>query len=129
MSASRMNPNILRLTLAQALSGANSVVVYATEAIIGNMLAPSPTLATLPISIFVIGMALATLPIGHISRGFGRNSAFAVGNICGVIVGLLAAYALYVSSFILFCIAMLFGGAYAAVVLTFRFAAAECVNL
>lgn len=128
MSASRMNPNILRLTLAQALSGANSVVVYATGAIIGNMLAPSPTLATLPISVFVIGMALATLPIGHISRRFGRNSAFAVGNICGVIVGLLAAYALYVSSFILFCIAMLFGGAYAAVVLTFRFAAAECVN-
>jgi len=123
-----MNPNILRLTLAQALSGANSVVVYATGAIIGNMLAPSPTLATLPISVFVIGMALATLPIGHISRRFGRNSAFAVGNICGVIVGLLAAYALYVSSFILFCISMLFGGAYAAVVLTFRFAAAECVN-
>ncbi|MGH8347221.1 MAG: MFS transporter [Pseudomonas sp.] len=116
------------MTLAQALSGANSVVVYATGAIIGNMLAPRPSLATLPISVFVIGMALATLPIGHIGRRFGRKTAFIIGNVCGVIVGLLAAYALYVSSFTLFCVAMLFGGAYAAVVLTFRFAAAECVE-
>ncbi|MGH8330479.1 MAG: MFS transporter, partial [Pseudomonas sp.] len=116
------------MTLAQALSGANSVVVYATGAIIGNMLAPRPSLATLPISVFVIGMALATLPIGHIGRRFGRKTAFVIGNVCGVIVGLLAAYALYVSSFTLFCVAMLFGGSYAAVVLTFRFAAAECVE-
>lgn len=128
MFASRINPSILRLTLAQALSGANSVVVYATGAIIGNILAPSPALATLPISVFVIGMALATLPIGQITRRFGRKAAFVIGNLCGIIVGLLAAYALYVSSFTLFCVAMLFGGAYAAVVLTFRFAATECVE-
>lgn len=128
MPRSRIDSNVLRLTIAQALSGANSVVVYATGAIIGNRLAPSATLATLPISMFVIGMALATLPIGHISRRCGRTTAFMVGNACGAIMGLLAAYALSVQSFALFCLAMLFGGAYAAVVLTFRFAAAECVE-
>ena len=36
--------NIWRLTIAQALSGANSVVIYATGAIVGNILAPSPVL-------------------------------------------------------------------------------------
>lgn len=128
MSKIRINSNVFRLTVAQALSGANSVVVYATGAIIGNMLAPSPSLATLPITVFVIGMALATLPIGHVGRRWGRTVAFMIGNACGVLMGALAAYALSIQSFALFCVAMLFGGAYAAVVLTFRFAAAECVE-
>ena len=128
MSRTRINSNVLRLTVAQALSGANSVVVYATGAIIGNMLAPSPSLATLPITVFVIGMALATLPIGYVGRRWGRTVAFMIGNASGALMGVLAAYALSIQSFALFCTAMLFGGAYAAVVLTFRFAAAECVE-
>lgn len=39
--------NIWRLVLAQALAGANSVVIYATGAVVGNDLAPSKMLATL----------------------------------------------------------------------------------
>ncbi|MBP0623371.1 MFS transporter [Cupriavidus consociatus] len=129
MSSSRkINSHILRLATAQALSGANSTVVYATGAIIGNMLASRPALATLPISVFVVGMALATLPVGALTRRYGRRVTVLFGNLCGVIVGLLAALALVIQSFALFCFAMLFGGAYAAVVLTFRFAAAECVS-
>ncbi|MEM5312565.1 MFS transporter [Paraburkholderia sp. JHI869] len=124
----KFNPSVARLAFAQALSGANSTVVYATGAIIGNMLSPRPELATLPISLFVVGMALSTLPVGSLTRRYGRQAAFRTGNICGVLVGLLACAALVVHSFALYCIAMLFGGAYAAVVLTFRFAAAECVS-
>ena len=41
------NKNIIRLAAAQALAGANSVVFYATGAIVGNTLAPSPSLATI----------------------------------------------------------------------------------
>ena len=119
--------SVLRLAIAQALSGANTTVVYATAAIIGHLLAPRPGMATLPISVFVIGMALSTLPVGAVARQHGRHAAFFLGNGCGVVSGLLASLALVQASFVLFCIAMLFGGAYAAVVLTFRFAAAECV--
>lgn len=119
--------NVVRLTIAQALAGANSVVVYATGAIVGNMLAPSPALATLPISIFVVGMAACTLPAGAIAQRHGRRAAFLIGTGCGVLVGLLAALALVIGSFWLFCAATFFGGAYAAVVLSFRFAAADCV--
>lgn len=123
-----LNASVLRLAAAQALAGANSTVVYATGAIIGHTLAPRPELATLPISVFVTGMALSTLPVGATARRFGRPTAFLVGNACGVFTGLLAALAIVIGSFALFCLAMLFGGAYAAVVLTFRFAAAECVT-
>ncbi len=118
--------NVLRLSVAQALAGANAVVVYATGAVVGNTLAPSPALATLPISIFVVGMALCTLPAGAIARLHGRRAAFLAGTGCGVLVGLLSALAVVLGSFGLFCAAMVPGGAYAAVVLSFRFAAADC---
>jgi MFS family permease len=118
--------NVLRLAVAQALAGANSVVVYATGAVAGSMLAPSPALATLPVSIFVVGMAVCTLPFGMIAGRHGRRAAFLVGAGCGVLVGLLAALAMVLGSFPLFCVATFFGGAYAAVVLSFRFAAADC---
>lgn len=119
--------NVARLTVAQALAGANAVVVYATGAIVGNTLAPSPALATLPISIFVIGMAACSLPAGAIAQRHGRRAAFLAGTGCGVLVGLLAALAVVLGFFWLFCAATFFGGAYAAVVLSFRFAAADCV--
>lgn len=119
--------NVARLTIAQALAGANSVVVYATGAIVGNALAPSPALATLPISVFVVGMAACTLPAGAIAQRYGRRAAFLVGTGAGVLVGLLATLAVVIGSFWLFNVATFFGGAYAAVVLSFRFAAADCV--
>ncbi|WP_407520158.1 MFS transporter [Methylobacterium oryzisoli] len=119
--------NLARLVIAQALGGANATIVFATGAIIGHTLAPSPALATLPISLFVVGMALCTLPAGWIAQRHGRRAAFLAGTACGILVGLLAAAAIVLSAFWLFCVATVFGGAYAAVVLSFRFAAADCV--
>lgn len=120
--------NIARLAIAQALAGANSTVIYATGAIVGDALAPHRALATLPISIFVVGMAASTLPAGIITERYGRRAAFLVGTTCGVLVGLLSALAVILGSFWLFCAATFLGGAYAAVVLSFRFAAADCVS-
>ncbi|WP_299664670.1 MFS transporter [uncultured Psychromonas sp.] len=117
--------NLWRLTLAQALSGANSVVVFATGAIVGSMLAPSPILATLPISIFVVGMAVCVFPMGELARKYGRRSAFLVGTACGVLTGILAVMALLTGSFWLYCLSTFFGGAYSAVTLSFRFAATD----
>jgi MFS family permease len=125
----RERGNVLRLAVAQALAGANSTVVYATGAIVGDALAPSRLLATLPISLFVVGMAASTLPAGAIAQRHGRRAAFLTGTGCGVLAGLLAALAVVLGSFWLFCAATFFGGAYAAVVLSFRFAAADCAPL
>lgn len=119
--------NIWRLSIAQALAGANAVVVYATGAIVGNLLAPAAALATLPISIFVVGMAACIFPMGALARRHGRRAAFLAGTGAGVLTGLLATWAVMISSFWLFCLATFFGGCYAAVVLSFRFAAADGV--
>lgn len=119
--------NIALLAIAQALAGANSTVLYATGAVVGNMLTPHKALATLPISIFVVGMAACTLPAGAIARRYGRRAAFLTGTACGVLTGLLSALAMMFGSFWLLCVATFLGGVYAAVVLSFRFAAADYV--
>jgi hypothetical protein len=61
------------------------------------------------------------------SSGATARAAFLVGTGCGTLAGLIAAPAVVLGSFWLFCVATFFAGAYAAVVLSFRFAAADCV--
>ncbi|MCS3448466.1 MFS transporter [Bradyrhizobium elkanii] len=122
----RERSNVARLAVAQALAGANSTVVYATGAVVGDMLAPTKALATLPVSVFVVGMALCTLPAGAVAQRYGRRTTFLLGAGSGVLAGLIALLAVLNASFPLFCAGTFFGGVYAAVVLSFRFAAADC---
>ncbi len=121
----RARGNVLRLATAQALAGANASVIFATGSIIGATLAPDPALATVPVSVFVVGMAAGTLPTGWVARNYGRRAAFVAGGLCGVAAGLIAALALVLGSLPLFCLATLCGGLYASVVQSFRFAAAD----
>lgn len=128
LSVPEQNNNIIRLAAAQALAGANSVVFYATGAIVGNAIAPSASLSTLPVTMFVLGMAASILPFGVLARQRGRKAAFMTGTGAGAITGLTAALAVVIGSFLLFCIAAFIGGAYAAVALSFRFAATDGVS-
>ena len=121
--------NIARLTVAQALAGANSTIVYAAGSIVGDMLAPSHLLATLPVSVFVVGMAAGSLPAGAVAQRWGRRAAFLAGTGSGMLAGALAALAIVQGLFWLFCVATFFGGGYAAVVFSYRFAAADCVSV
>ncbi|WP_043319599.1 MFS transporter [Microbulbifer sp. HZ11] len=129
-SARVQRSNTWRLAIAQALAGANSIVPYAVGGIVGYTLAPAPILATLPLTLFVIGMTLCTLPAGAIAGRYGRRAAFLTGSGAGVLAGLVAVVAVMaggVTGFWLYCLSTLLGGAYAAVVLSFRFAAADGV--
>src|SRR6202795_3810131 len=117
--------NVMRLAAAQALTGANSAVIFATGSIIGATLAPSMSLATVPLSMYVVGIAAGTLPTGAISRAYGRRVAFIIGTGCGMLTGLLGAFAILRGSFVLFCCATFLGGLYGAVSQSYRFAAAD----
>ncbi len=121
----RARSNVLRLAAAQALTGANSAVIFATGSIVGASLAPSVSLATVPISMYVAGLAAGTLPTGAISRAYGRRVAFIIGTGCGMLTGLLGAFAILHASFPLFCCATFLGGLYGSVSQSYRFAAAD----
>ena len=60
----RARSNVLRLAAAQALTGANSALIFATGSIVGASLAPTIALATVPLSMYVLGLAAGTLPTG-----------------------------------------------------------------
>ncbi len=120
--------NVLRLAIAQALAGANSVVIMTTGAIVGSILAPSAIYATVPVSIYVVGTALSTLLAGAIARRYGRNRAFFFGTVAGVVVAALATLAIWLGSFALFCLATFIGGFFQAVAQTFRFAATDTAS-
>ena len=117
--------NVMRLAAAQALTGANSAVIFATGAIVGATLAPNVSFATVPISMYVLGLAAGTLPTGAISRACGRRVAFIIGTACGAVTGLLGAFAILRGNFWLFCCATFSGGLYGAVAQSYRFAAAD----
>src|ERR1700753_984273 len=136
----RARSNVVRLAAAQALTGANSAVIFATRSLLGappspplsppgalgaHSLSPDISLATVPLSMYVLGLAAGTLPTGAISRRYGRRVAFIIGTGCGVVTGLLGAFAILHASFWLFCGATFFGGLYGAVSQSYRFAAAD----
>jgi len=121
----RVRSNVTRLAAAQALTGANSAVIFATGSIVGATLAPDMSLATVPLSMYVLGLAAGTLPTGAISRAYGRRVAFIIGTGCGALTGLIGAYAILHGMFWLFCGATFIGGLYGAVSQSYRFAAAD----
>jgi MFS family permease len=120
--------NAMILAVAQALAGGNNVVLIATGAIVGAMLAPDRNLATVPVSIYVLGMWIGALPNGWLARHYGRRTSFFVGTAFGVLTGLAACAAVFSASFLLFCLAALFSGFYAAAHQSYRFAAADTAS-
>lgn len=121
----RVRGNVVRLAAAQALTGANSAVIFATGSIVGATLAPDMSLATVPLSMYVVGLAAGTLPTGAISRRFGRRWAFVIGTGLGTLTGVIGSFAILHASFALFCLATFLGGLYGSVAQSYRFAAAD----
>ncbi len=121
--------NALLLAAAQALAGANNTVIVATGGIAGWMLAPDPALATLPISIMVVGMWVGTLPVGMLAKAFGRRFALQVGSVFGALSGIISCAAMLSGSFFLLLVGTLCGGLYAAAHQSYRFAAADTASI
>jgi len=120
--------NAMVLAVTQALAGGNNTVLVATAGIVGTALAPDKSLATLPISIFVLGLWTGTLPIGALARRFGRRTALQIGTASGALAGLICCAAVLQGSFLLFCIGAVFNGFYAAAHNSYRFAAADTAS-
>jgi MFS family permease len=120
--------NALVLALAQALAGGNSTVLVATGGIVGAMLAPDKGLATVPISVYVLGLWLGTLPMGALARRFGRRNAFQVGTLFGILTGLICYFAVVQGSFLLFNLGAMASGLYGSAHVAYRFAAADTAS-
>jgi MFS family permease len=122
-----MSRNVPILSISQALGFSGAAMVVLVGGIIGIELSPSPSWATLPISLMVVGVALATIPASLLMRKIGRRRGFMVGAALAGLAAMLGAYAIFENSFILFCAAGPFFGVSGAFVQQYRFAAVESV--
>jgi predicted MFS family arabinose efflux permease len=120
--------NAAVLAVAQALSGANNAVLASTGGILGVMLAPDKGLATLPISVMVVGMWLGTMPVGALARRVGRRPALQIACAFGVVSGLISCAAVLQGSFWLFLTGTFCAGLYAAGHQSYRFAACDTAS-
>lgn len=121
--------NVVVLATAQALAGAGAPISISLGGIVGYfLLGTDKTLATLPVTAFIVGTAVATLPAGVLARRLGRRKGLMTGSLIGICGGLLAAYGIFLGFFWLFCLGMLLAGATSAFVQQYRFAAADTAS-
>jgi MFS family permease len=117
------------LSATQALCMSGSFLFVLLGGIIGSQLAPSPTLATLPVSVLIAGLAASVIPAGALIHRFGRRAVFAGSALQAAAGCILAGFAITQASFWLFCAAAFLLGANNAVVMQYRFAATEYVDV
>jgi MFS family permease len=120
--------NVLLLAGSQALMLSAIVLSMSLAAILGALLAPDKSLATLPVAGMVVGTAIASLPAAMLMRRWGRRTGFLMGAGLGVAGSALAGYALWQHSFALFVLGHLLLGSYQGFANYYRFAAAEAVD-
>lgn len=123
-----MHRNVWVLTLAQAfMMSVNSLNVF-IGGLVGNAIAPSSKLATLPVASIIVGTAVATVPLAMSMRRFGRKRTFIAIAIFSIIVALLASYAITIGNFYLFSFCTFLMGANSACIMQYRFASMESVS-
>jgi MFS family permease len=120
--------NVLLLAGAQALAQTTSVVVITASGVVGLELAPSRSLATLPVAMTLVGTAITLIPASWLMQRFGRRAGFLLGATLGCLAGLAAAVAVHRHSFGLFLFAALMVGGYSGFAQYYRFAAADVAS-
>jgi MFS family permease len=120
--------NVLLLAGAQALAQTTSVVVITASGVVGLGLAPSRSLATLPVAMTLVGTAVTLIPASWLMQRLGRRAGFLLGASLGCLAGLAAAIAVRGHSFPLFLLAALLVGGYSGFAQYYRFAAADVAS-
>lgn len=121
-------PQVWLLALAQAFAQAGTIIFITYGGILGTELAPSAGMATLPLALFVAGVALTSLPAALMMQRVGRRRVF-MGSACfAACTALLCAYSVSAQHYGGFCAAAFLFGTNNAVVQQYRFAAADFVS-
>ena len=117
--------DIFLLACCQALLLVNNAGLTSMSALIGYSLTADKFYATLGATTYVLGSALATMPASLWMGRVGRRRGFMTGSLIGVAGSVVAAAAVWLGSFPLFCVGTAIIGVYTAFGLQYRFAAAE----
>jgi MFS family permease len=124
----RAKRNVAVLVAAQAILGAQMPLIFTVGGLAGLMIAPSPALATIPISLIVFG-SMTTAPwLSALMQRFGRRLGFVVGAMGGAAGAAVSAWGLWIDSFALFLIGSYLTGIYMSAQGFYRFAATDTAS-
>ena len=123
-----MNKNLWLLILSQIFAFTAAPVTVFLSGIIGSELTPIKSLATLPMALSIVGIAIFAIFAAKIMNIIGRRLGFIFASIGSSLSSLLAAYSIIIESFILFNLGCFLLGATVAFSHQYRFAAVETVK-
>jgi MFS family permease len=126
---SSIHRNVLLLAACQAMLLTNNSTLIAINALAGLALAPHSWLATLPVTCWVLGSALTTVPASFYMNRVGRRAGLIRGAGVGIVGALACATAVWLQNFWLLCAGTLVWGTYNAFGQYYRFAAAEVASV
>lgn len=120
--------NLVVLITAQAVLGAQMTIVFILGGLAGQYLSPNPCLATLPISLIILGSMLSAPVMSTIMQKYGRRAGFMLGVTAGGLSAVIQVYALMIQSFPLFMVGGVLTGIYMSAQGFYRFAATDTAS-
>ena len=120
--------NVALLSACQALLMTNNSILIATNGLAGYALAADKSLATLPVTAYIIGAALTTVPMSLLMRRLGRRVGLMLGALFGIAGALICGYAVFTREFGVLCAGAAVLGIYNATGQYYRFAAADSAS-
>ena len=123
-----MNKNLWLLILSQIFAFTAAPVTVFLSGIIGSQFSPIKSLATLPMALSIVGIAIFAIFAAKVMSIIGRRAGFIFASILSSLSSLLAAYSIIIESFIVFNFSCFLLGAGVAFSHQYRFAAVETVK-
>jgi len=123
-----MNKNLWLLILSQIFAFTAAPVTVFLSGIIGSQFSPIKSLATLPMALSIVGVAIFAIFAAKIMSIIGRKAGFIIASVGSSLSALMAAYSIIIESFILFNLGCFLLGAGVAFSHQYRFAAVETVE-
>ena len=123
-----MNKNLWLLILSQIFAFTAAPVTVFLSGIIGSQFSPIKSLATLPMALSIVGIAIFAIFAAQLMSVIGRRAGFILASVGSSLASLMAAYSIIIESFLLFNLGCFLIGAAVAFSHQYRFAAVETVN-
>ena len=123
-----MNKNLWLLILSQIFAFTAAPVTVFLSGIIGSQFSPIKLLATLPMALSIVGIAIFAIFAAKVMSAIGRRAGFIFASVGSSLSAMLASYSIIIESFILFNLANFLLGAGVAFSHQYRFAAVETVS-
>src|SRR5690242_12025406 len=95
--------NVLVLSGCQATLQTGGVTLIAVTGLAGFALASDKSLATIPLTSYVLGAAMTTIPASLLMKSIGRRAGFQIGTAIGMCGAALSGFAIYLANFWLLC--------------------------